>query len=537
MSLIFSTQFEKGSLIDRIAGNIGTLTANAEIKRTDKGLAFSGNGTDAYVSYGNTVTVPIAASTIVFWFKLNTDEDYQTIVGSQGDAFSYIRLGAGPDEILDNIIIESDANGDVEEVDWSESLELGQWYHGVVTIEAGSVKLYKNSIYQNTSSGTLIDDITFSDIGVARTNDGINGYIGKVEVYNHVFDTKEHIASYKQFVSAQPLGANKIPRYNPFSKPSNLSNEVGLVAAYNMIPSTGGILTDISGNGNNLTNINGPASFIDGMGYDGISQYSKSDTFTDLHGLTAATFCVRYKSTNGTSSESIFVQAYNGTTFFIKLNNGVLWAQTTGSTILTNANGDDGQWHNVVLTLSGANVILYVDGVNIDSASDGGVLVVSSDDALAIAAYADAGTATNYGEIEVEDARIYNHAFIEQQAKDYHNSFAKRIKLIEDFSYEKVGGNRLEGTVINSGTFELKEDSTGKYFECQINGTFSYGGVDLSAFSGNGWVKTLTGDLSGDEGDTVDNATNVAYSGGKLTVTMTTGQKLRELIITQAEEQ
>jgi hypothetical protein len=95
----------------------------------------------------------------------------------------------------------------------------------------------------------------------------------------------------------------------------------------------------------------------------------------------------------------------------------------------------------------------------------------------------------------------------------------------------------IEGTVVNSGTFELKEDATSKYFECQTNGSFSYGGIDLSVFSGNGWVKTLTGDLDADEGDTVDSASSLSFSGGALTVTMTANDKLREMIITEGVQQ
>ena len=40
--------------------------------------------------------------------------------------------------------------------------------------------------------------------------------------------------AYNEFLQAQPLAIEKYPRYNPHSKPTDLSNEVGLVAAYNM---------------------------------------------------------------------------------------------------------------------------------------------------------------------------------------------------------------------------------------------------------------------------------------------------------------
>jgi len=55
---------------------------------------------------------------------------------------------------------------------------------------------------------------------------------------------------YEQFLQRKPLGTQS--KNFTHHKPDHLE-EYGLVAAYNMKPSAGGVLADISGNGNNGT--------------------------------------------------------------------------------------------------------------------------------------------------------------------------------------------------------------------------------------------------------------------------------------------
>jgi len=86
---------------------------------------------------------------------------------------------------------------------------------------------------------------------------------------------------------------------------------------------------------------------------------------------------------------------------------------------------------------------------------------------------------------------------------------------------------------VDSGTFRAKEDATGKYLDCVTNGDITFEGVDLSGLIGNGYIRTLTGDLSDDAEDTIANATNVAWADNKLTLTLTAGQVLRSIIITR----
>ncbi len=86
---------------------------------------------------------------------------------------------------------------------------------------------------------------------------------------------------------------------------------------------------------------------------------------------------------------------------------------------------------------------------------------------------------------------------------------------------------------IGSGSFRVREDTTGKYIECVTNGAMLYEGVDLSGPAGNGYISKLTGDLSGDQGGTIAAASAVAWAGNVLSLTMTAGQVYREMMVTR----
>lgn len=79
---------------------------------------------------------------------------------------------------------------------------------------------------------------------------------------------------------------------------------------------------------------------------------------------------------------------------------------------------------------------------------------------------------------------------------------------------------------VESGSFKCLEDSTGKYIECVSSGSFALP-VNLSIFTGSGYLRTVLGDLSGDQGGTVDAASAFFWADNLLSIAMTTGQKLR----------
>jgi len=126
---------------------------------------------------------------------------------------------------------------------------------------------------------------------------------------------------------------------------------------------------------------------------------------------------------------------------------------------------------------------------------------------------------------------IHNTAKTDQQIKDYHNKYASQVALFEDFRYAKADGTTQlpAGWTSSTGSHKTNEDSTGKYIECVTSGVVQYKSVDLSGYEGNGYIFKIDGDFSSDVDKTVDSSTNVSFANNTVSVTMTSGQKLRNI--------
>ncbi len=149
-----------------------------------------------------------------------------------------------------------------------------------------------------------------------------------------------------------------------------------------------------------------------------------------------------------------------------------------------------------------------------------------------------------------------DHIFSTDERSAYYQQFQAQQTIMESVIRQKVlkDGNDATDVVVHgsglnwnaegitqaahiadwsvgSGSFRCLEDSTDKYIECVTGGTLLLKGVDLSGLTGNGYIQELAGDLSGDAGGTIAAASNVSWAQNILTLTMTTGQKLRSLAI------
>ncbi len=197
----------------------------------------------------------------------------------------------------------------------------------------------------------------------------------------------------------------------------------------------------------------------------------------------------------------------------------------------------DKQWHYIILTFDASNnMILYVNGVNRNS------MVTTLGSYAASTRYIKIGAHSTAFDGIIKFVRLLPVALTEPQIQASWNKIARQAvfnesmfnQLPDQRSY--TAGMWAGNWQVSSGTFTVTEDSTGTYIECSANGVIQYTGVDLSVYHENGFIKRIVGDISGDQGDTVDNATNIAWVNNSLSVTLTTGQKLYDLVITKGEE-
>jgi hypothetical protein len=105
----------------------------------------------------------------------------------------------------------------------------------------------------------------------------------------------------------------------------------------------------------------------------------------------------------------------------------------------------------------------------------------------------------------------------------------------DDTQYASSGPSCVSEWRVGSGTIKVTEDATGKKIEA-VNTCTLVLEVDLSDLYEHGWVREIIGSMSAESGKTVDDCSCLSWSGNELTLSMTTGQTFRGLIIQRGEE-
>jgi hypothetical protein len=136
----------------------------------------------------------------------------------------------------------------------------------------------------------------------------------------------------------------------------------GLLAFYKLSD-----LTDSSGNGNTLTNIDGvtfgPGKIGDAAVFNG-SNYLQCSDSSFPSGQSVRTISCWYKTTTNSDSNILSYGAEifdEGVTFFSQ-GDGIFIFSQFGDSISSNSSLNDNNWHNVIVTYDGTTWVLYVDG-------------------------------------------------------------------------------------------------------------------------------------------------------------------------------
>jgi hypothetical protein len=201
-----------------------------------------------------------------------------------------------------------------------------------------------------------------------------------------------------------------------------------------MIPNNG-TLVDISGNGNNGT-LQSVTQSIDGLVFDGLSPIP-----CDIPTLTMniATYLMRFNCRDFTNTPHLFggISTTNG---YVKLTPSAPGAKI----IIEAAGGGDtftfdyiflaNQTYNIAITVDASfNWTLWVNGVEEQTGS-------LSTNLFYFRRIGCVGSTRLFDGL-IEEVLVYNTVVADQNIIDYHNSFAKRITLIEDFSLDRRDGS------------------------------------------------------------------------------------------------
>ena len=398
MAKIFDWDGRNGTLIDSVSKTAGTLTAGTGgFKKTEKGMAmeFDGSATKIDTNLAHADLDLTGDITIEVWVKAYSFGENNAGRITENGKLRFVVTTAN-----NNFRLESDGSTQVTSAD--NSVILNKWQHILVSRNSAgdATNFYINSLLSGSAdqdSGTPengADNLFIGDRVSGST--AFDGNIARVVIHDKILTQAERNDLYKDFLHS--YGTTEQKRNFTYPKPTDLSSEDGLVAAYNMIPQNGE-LVDISGNGNTGT-ISGALSTKDGMAFDGVDD---SVALGNIGNIKSLSFRIKL----ATTTEQILEGAANDK--LILANAGTLTYTDFDNAYINGVDSNTisaGLWHNVVIT-STTDVDMSACTLALNNAS--------------------------YGAFEIEDLKFHSNELTPQQAKDYSNSFAK-LTLRDSFS-------------------------------------------------------------------------------------------------------
>jgi len=424
MSKIF--EYRGDQMIDQVTGSALT-NSGVEIKRTEKGMAGSFDGVSDYITATN-FDIGTNPTTFVFFAK-NIGSGLRCLIGSRlgGSGFSITLDNSANTFWYWNYAVGRGVSASVP------ASKIDKEYHMFTFIRGGITgnKLYIDDIDLTLGSNNEnLEDVS-QGIPPSIGRDPLSGRYFEGNIQNiHVFDGlisyEEIIKLYQGFLHTFPQAETKYQA--PAQKPTSL-NEDGLVAAYNMVPSPGGVLSDVSNNGNNGT-INGAISTLEGMSFDGVDDYV-STSFSET--LSTWSISCRFKPKT-ISSNSYIVDARESTSnrmLFLFTGSQLEVGHYLSAKYTDLYDINEGEYYNITIIYDGTNIINYLNGIASTP------IPVSIASFTPTSLFFGANTSgINNSNIECVDSRIFNKAISEQEAKDYHNQFANQVYYRNTFKHE-----------------------------------------------------------------------------------------------------
>jgi len=523
--------------IDTVSGSSIANTATT-FPITEKGRAGLFNGSTSKITIGNKGNL----KTVAFWLRLKTTTE-QIFEGDPNAHLIHANAGTLTYPDWDNAFVDSIDTNTIDT----------QWHSVVIT------------------STTSVD---CTDIELALNNAAYgNLYIAKCEGDTEEWTQSQINNFHKKFLKASPTTETKTwESLERIRKPSTL-NEDGLVAAYNMVPSEGGVLADIAEITPYDGTIVGPISTLNGMAFDGVDDYVNIDSaLISLATTTQGTWSAWVKPVDATPATLGMILAFGDTNgnrlinFYInttgRLKIDVVYAGSTKWSLNTDlAVFTDNTWTHIAVVQNGTEPVLYVNGVAVAQTFLLGVdkTVWFSDIPELDNGRIGSINRNNFGEDlffngEINDARIYNRALSPQEQKDYHNSF-NLPTYTNKFLYEGADGittNPPLGMIKGTGDYITNtvvlsdEDITidlpwgTNYLECTSDGTISIPFKE-DRFIDNWYMKKILyynwSSRSQVWWDTVDAVVTanawLSLANDKLTFTLTTWDRIAKIFILQ----
>ena len=445
MAKIFDWDARKGTLIDSVSKTKGTLTAGTGgFKKTEKGTAMLFDGVDTEMVIPTQTFSDGDAQTLVFASKTKLPlSSFMIPFGSDGNNNSIYIYDNGY-----NFVFRSGTEKQVVSGSDTTILFDGRWHLVVMTIDTSkTINLYIDNDLNATDTLTT-SDIVYDNIGEGIDGDHeFRGHMAYTQIYDTALSQSERNDFMVEFNHSYGITEQK--RNFTYPKATDLSSEVGLVAAYNFIPSNGKLI-DISGNGNDGT-ISGALSTKDGMAFDGVDDYIDCGAHPTVGDNFTWSTRIKYKAKG--SNNPFFQSDESNDNYVIRTSStNVFEFRIYGrETLSSGYTLVDGLYYNLTVVRTDRDYDFYVNGSLVGSDTASLDIAVTGD--LRIGIYTNA-----FGLFEMEDLKLYNYAFTPQQAKDYHNSF-KKLTYRNTFADDGADGivKTPRGWIKGTGTFSIQE--------------------------------------------------------------------------------
>lgn len=440
MAKIFDWDVRKGNYIDSVSRVNGMVTDLRFINER-RGLIADFNGSTSKYDFSSSLSGSFA---INFWFKSDGNSSSSVVIEGNNISSPSFEGSDGAYRFYLN------TSGGYKFLGATTSVIKNKWYNIVLNYNesATTAELFVNGILVASDTSTLWSE-SMDNIYIGHRDPGTlytDCKIGKVSIYDSSLIVDDINRLYKEFQNSYPYKEVNRPSYIDL-KPTDLSNEDGLLAAYNMIPENGQVI-DISGNGNEGT-ITGCNTVVKGINFPRIDS---KITFPSNNIGTVQTINFRWKAQFGSSRAIIlhdtaghYISIYPNGDFRWRLNFGTDNQISTFSLIT-------GEYYSITYARSSTTWDLYVNGMYFS-----GTLAEDYDFIYSqLGGYSDSASYNPIGAIV--DLQVYSRVLTNQEIQAYHDQFANQVYLKDKFIDEPVDSDHFSDWQVGSGVFKAGEE-------------------------------------------------------------------------------
>ncbi len=400
--------------------NTGTLTNSPTWVDGKVGKALSFDGTNDYVTMGNTNDITTGDFTLAYWMNPENVSQFEPVIIKREAVGPYRQYQTGVGYVNGigvpvngkQVGFFGNNGADKQSIRTTNDVVDGQWHHVTVTRTSSGILIYIDGVSvaltvesAGVSSENFTNPANFN-LGYDNGSNYYKGLLDEVRIYNRALSGTEITNLYQTSAKASMNT----------SENSDLTNGLVGLWSFNGADVSGTTAYDRSGQGNNGTLTNGPTVTTGKIGqaldFDGTDDRIVVGDINAMDGLTYMTASAWVKYDN--------VGVYKG---IVTKVNGVGWALETGSSGSTFVGGfNDGYgiagtvpndtWTHLVFTFDGtqsgnaSRLKMYMNGTQVTPSYTGTVPAVAPSNAFDVVI--GGGVDPRYFSGQIDEVRVYN---------------------------------------------------------------------------------------------------------------------------------